>query len=200
LAAFVRSPVAQTRVLNPSGAGQRLAVNLAIAAGWFAASIAWLAVEPLTSRYPANSTGSMLLVAALSVGVALGVWVVTFVLLWIATTLEGLGLTALARVHGWRLPRRGRRALVAHGSHGWVLPSPLALLAPVSLQATGFRDAPLLVLVGVVLVGLVWFEAVVYFGTRANGFANWPPEPGAVEPVSDGPRALGGPGNPASLS
>ncbi len=133
-----------------------------------------LTYQGLTASYPIHSPrdrlSALLLVAVLSAAIAAAL----ATLLLIASLAERFGIRAIARVHRWRLPPDAATALIAHASHAWPPAATIALPAPFARALFGSADAPALVLLAALAVGLVWFEAVVYFGLRANKFANWP--------------------------
>jgi hypothetical protein len=98
-----------------------------------------------------------------------------FCLLLVLTAIEGVGLTIITKRRGWRVPRGGRLALLAHASYGWVLLAALGIGAILVLQsAAGHGTLVLALLVIPALVPLLVFETLVYIGMHRMKYANPP--------------------------
>ncbi len=206
LRAFIVEPLAQSRKLRHRTEDvKQQQINLWLAALLYAGALVSLEIlQPAV--WVINDRMALLVGHAANRSVVAGVlFVLLPALLWGALrticTLESWGLRLIARKHRWRLSALGARLLVAHASYGWVLGGALVLplcawlrgnLAYAFLvgmlgrqqSAASYEFILALLLLGffVILVGLIWFEAVVYFALRANRFANWGAPPRAAAP------------------
>ncbi len=122
-------------------------------------------------------------------GAGLGLTAATIGGLWLlmlaAVGIEALGIRAFARRHGWRVTRVVATAVVAHACVGWVAGGVVVGGGVFVALLTGFISqssiAGAIGLAGLgagALIGLLWFEILVYVGVRQCRFAN---PPGAGE-------------------
>lgn len=130
--------------------------------------------------------------------VFLSAWALTIVASWI----ESLGIRFFGARRGWRVTSGVALVVVAHAAAGWVAGGVIvAVGAVLSLVAglLGGGEDPVIIIAfgGLVMggvVGLLWFEILVYVGVRECRFANPPnantsvldgaTQPGAGAPVS----------------
>jgi hypothetical protein len=98
-----------------------------------------------------------------------------FFLLLVLTAIEGVGLTIITKRRGWRVPRGGRLALLAHASYGWVLLAALGIGGILVLRGGAGQGALVLALLVIpALVPLLAFETLVYIGMQRMKYANPP--------------------------
>lgn len=116
------------------------------------------------------------------------------VLINLLTYMEMLGVTAISRRRGWRVPYRLAERVCCYASVGWL---PGVLLAGAGLflidrfavgrlwfnGLVGLVRVSWLCYGGVFVLSLLWFETLVWIGVRQVRFANaWPAEPVGVGP------------------
>jgi hypothetical protein len=159
------------------------------------AALPWAVLALLmTSREPKDAFVVFLI--ALSVA-GLG-WCVLLGASWI----ESVGIRFFGRRRGWRVTRDVAAAVCGHAAVGWVAGAVFVLIAAGVAGVVGFTDregarAGVRVMITGwalgALIGLVWFEILVYRGVRQCRFANPPGAALARQPTPANPSAPGAP-------
>lgn len=193
--AFIRRPwrmYGQVRV-DEKSARRLEAENIAWAGTLLALLMGFRAVTAALEASP--GIGTTILVGVLAP--VLGFVLVVLSLLGM-TAIERSGIRLFGKVHHRRITRAVAETIVAHAATGWILAAlltwvgwlagagvawlarreswamwELTLTAHYWMPATGF------------VIGLLWFETLVYVGVRRMRFAN---APGAGERLEDEPR------------
>jgi hypothetical protein len=177
LSTFVFEPGAGYRLVTiESRRSRRLLVVTTGIAGVLAAS-PWLALAALQI---------VTSIAWRAVWQTLGWWVVGGVGMWIlmlvGSWIEGLGIRFFGGRRGWRISREVSAAVRGHAAVGWVGGGVVAAGFSVLglLLALSDGDGMVVAITGVIgvglgaLLGLLWFEILVYTGVRVCRFANPP--------------------------
>lgn len=140
----------------------------------------------------------------LVLGTVLGLWLCAAVTLSMLTTIEAWGIRTFGRVHRSRITPTVAGAITAHATAGWLAGSVLAaagFAAGLALYEHAMHHnvgalrglcmlSPALLPLVAAMIGLLWFESVVYVGVAGCRFANRDRSgaaPVALRGVTDGP-------------
>lgn len=182
--AFVHRPRAEFRLISIERPRSQLLLLRSTFLAALLASSAWLTVARAFVVDEARPLAYVEAALGLA-GVLVGTWCVLLAASWI----ESVGIQLFGRRRGWRVTRHVATAVCGHAAVGWVMGGLFAALAScLAAIATMMNGRPIVLpvviamigLSGGGLIGLLWFEILVYMGIRACRFANPPDATGAL--------------------
>lgn len=170
------SPRRSFRSMTVSGRHSRALHCLSISA--FLAGLIWMLIG-----HPALGQGRRPEIA---------VWLYACMAVYVLTYIEMLGVTAISRRRGWRIPFHVANRVCCYASVAWVPGAVLASVGARVLHQTcvgkpwfesvlGLVPVPWLFYAGLFMLSLMWFEILVWTAVGQVKFANAWPEP-AIEP------------------
>lgn len=135
-------------------------------------------------------------------GNLLAAFLLTWVGVYVLTHIEMLGVSAISKRRGWRVPYSLAKQVCCYASVGWLPGLMLAAAGAWLLRWTAISEPWFNNMLGLVRVAwlfygllfvtaLLWFETLVWIGVRQVRFANaWPNPPQMLEtPLGEPPEA-----------
>lgn len=158
-----------------------LSASLAAAPIWIDVGIKlWDVLNTASDRSPVTR---LIIGVLLAVMILAGSWIAAYVALLALTAIERIGLRTIGRMHQWRVTPRIAASVCALASYGWVVAGLLVgtaisirLFIPARHLSEWFgrnwHEWTLGLIGGLMLMGLLVFETLVYIGVRRCKFAN----------------------------
>lgn len=174
--------------IEPEKLGTLLIANSFIASGLAMLPVWMAAIQDATEwfRRSNNASESLILVlgSVLWISTVVAVtWLVAFAVVGLLGLVERSGLRFIGRWHRWRVTRYVADSVCCQASYGWVVAGTLfgmAISIPLFIPARSLRgwfgrewhEWTLGLMSGLMLLGLLVFETLVYIGVRRCKFAN----------------------------